>query len=78
MDPILEVTRRRGLFVIEDAAQAHGAKYKGRSIGSVAFLSDQESRQYCVCDLWLGTKTLASFLCHKFRTGFRFGDPTLL
>src|ERR1700747_3266547 len=36
MDPILEVARQHGLFVIEDAAQAHGAKYKGRSIGSVA------------------------------------------
>lgn len=35
MDPILEVARRHGLVVIEDAAQAHGAKYKGRSIGSV-------------------------------------------
>jgi len=58
MDPILEVTGRRGLFVIEDAAQAHGAKYKGRSIGSVAFLSDQESRQYCVCDLWLGDQNV--------------------
>jgi len=36
MDPIIEVARRHGLVVIEDAAQAHGAKYKGRSIGSVA------------------------------------------
>src|SRR5271165_3215890 len=36
MDPIMEVARRHGLVVIEDAAQAHGAKYKGRSIGSVA------------------------------------------
>src|ERR1700693_3556341 len=30
MDSILEVARRRGLFVVEDAAQAHGAVYKGR------------------------------------------------
>jgi dTDP-4-amino-4,6-dideoxygalactose transaminase len=35
MDPILEVARRHGLVVIEDAAQAHGAKYKGRSAGSI-------------------------------------------
>jgi dTDP-4-amino-4,6-dideoxygalactose transaminase len=35
MDPILEVARRRGLVVIEDAAQAHGAKYKGRPVGSI-------------------------------------------
>jgi len=35
MDPILEITRRHGLVVIEDAAQAHGAKYKGRPSGSI-------------------------------------------
>jgi dTDP-4-amino-4,6-dideoxygalactose transaminase len=35
MDPILEVARRHGLVVIEDAAQAHGAKYKGRTAGSM-------------------------------------------
>jgi dTDP-4-amino-4,6-dideoxygalactose transaminase len=35
MDPILEVARRRKLLVIEDAAQAHGAKYKGRPVGSM-------------------------------------------
>jgi len=35
MDPIMEVARRHGLVVIEDAAQAHGAKYKGRSAGSI-------------------------------------------
>src|SRR6202158_1368058 len=35
MDPIMEVARRRGLVVIEDAAQAHGAKYKGRPVGSI-------------------------------------------
>ena len=35
MDPILEVARRHGLVVIEDAAQAHGAKYKGNPVGSM-------------------------------------------
>jgi dTDP-4-amino-4,6-dideoxygalactose transaminase len=34
LDPILAVARRHGLRVIEDAAQAHGARYKGRRIGS--------------------------------------------
>lgn len=35
MDPILAVARRRGLLVVEDAAQAHGALYKGRLCGSM-------------------------------------------
>ena len=38
MDPILEVAKRHGLLVIEDAAQAHGAEYKGRRAGSVGDL----------------------------------------
>lgn len=35
MDPILEIARRRGLLVIEDACQAHGSEYKGRRCGSM-------------------------------------------
>ena len=35
MDPILEIARRHNLKVIEDAAQAHGAKYKGRLAGAL-------------------------------------------
>ncbi len=34
LDPILALARARGLFVVEDAAQAHGARYKGRRIGA--------------------------------------------
>ncbi|HNX94269.1 MAG TPA: aminotransferase class I/II-fold pyridoxal phosphate-dependent enzyme [Holophaga sp.] len=34
MDPIWEVAKKHGLWVIEDAAQAMGAHYKGRKIGS--------------------------------------------
>jgi dTDP-4-amino-4,6-dideoxygalactose transaminase len=36
MDPINELARRHGLIVIEDAAQAQGARYKGRRVGSLA------------------------------------------
>ncbi|HEX7387955.1 MAG TPA: DegT/DnrJ/EryC1/StrS aminotransferase family protein [Castellaniella sp.] len=35
MDPIMDLARERGLFVIEDCAQAHGARYKGRPVGSI-------------------------------------------
>lgn len=35
MDPIMELARAHGLFVIEDCAQANGARYRGRSVGSI-------------------------------------------
>lgn len=35
MDPILKVAEKHGLYVIEDAAEAHGAEYKGRRAGGL-------------------------------------------
>ena len=35
MDPIMDLAREWNLLVIEDCAQAHGARYKGRSVGSI-------------------------------------------
>ncbi len=35
MNPLMELAAEYGLFVLEDAAQAHGAKYRGRTVGSL-------------------------------------------
>jgi perosamine synthetase len=34
MDPVLEIAKKYNLFLIEDCAQAHGAEYKGKRVGS--------------------------------------------
>lgn len=44
MDPILELAREHGLKVIEDCAQAHGATYKGRPVGS---MGDVNAFSFC-------------------------------
>ncbi len=52
LDPILELAEEKGLFLLEDACQAHGAKYKGRpvgSIGHVACFSFYPSKNLTVC-----------------------------
>lgn len=38
MDPILALAERHGLCVIEDCAQAHGARYRGRAVGSLGHI----------------------------------------
>ncbi|MBI1452605.1 DegT/DnrJ/EryC1/StrS aminotransferase family protein [Acinetobacter sp. FL51] len=38
MDPIMQLAGEKGIFVIEDCAQAHGAMYKGRSAGSIGHI----------------------------------------
>jgi dTDP-4-amino-4,6-dideoxygalactose transaminase len=39
MDPILALAERHGLCVIEDCAQAHGARYRGRAVGSLGHVA---------------------------------------
>jgi dTDP-4-amino-4,6-dideoxygalactose transaminase len=38
MDPIMELAQEHGIFVIEDCAQAHGARYKGRMVGGIGHI----------------------------------------
>ena len=38
MDPIMDLANDHGLFVIEDCAHAHGARYKGRPVGSIGHI----------------------------------------
>jgi len=35
MDPIMQLAEQKELYVVEDCAQAHGGRYKGRSVGSI-------------------------------------------
>ena len=39
MDTIMEIASRHNLYVIEDAAEAHGAEYKGKKVGSFGHVS---------------------------------------
>lgn len=50
MDPILKLARRHGLYVIEDCAQSHGARYKGRlvgTLGDIAAFSTMFGKHHC-------------------------------
>jgi len=38
MDPIMKIAKKYDLYVIEDAAEAHGAEYKGRKVGSIGHI----------------------------------------
>jgi dTDP-4-amino-4,6-dideoxygalactose transaminase len=52
MDPILKIARKHGLFVVEDACQAHGARYKERfagSLGDAACFSFYPSKNLGAC-----------------------------
>jgi len=50
MDPIMDLARKRELFVVEDCAQAHGAMYKGRRVGSLGdfgVFSTMHGKHHC-------------------------------
>jgi dTDP-4-amino-4,6-dideoxygalactose transaminase len=52
LDPLLELARKHNLAVIEDAAQAHGAEYKGQRVGGIGDLG---------CFSFYPTKNLSAF-----------------
>jgi dTDP-4-amino-4,6-dideoxygalactose transaminase len=52
MDPLLALAAKHGLRVIEDAAQAHGAEYKGRKVGSIG---------HCACFSFYPGKNLGAY-----------------
>jgi dTDP-4-amino-4,6-dideoxygalactose transaminase len=52
MDGIAEIAKKHNLYVIEDAAQAHGAKYKSRNIGSIG---------NCACFSFFPGKNLGAY-----------------
>lgn len=39
MDPVMKLARARGIYVIEDCAQSHGARYKGRLVGTMGHIA---------------------------------------
>jgi dTDP-4-amino-4,6-dideoxygalactose transaminase len=52
MDPILKIAHKHGLAVVEDAAQAHGAQYRGKRAGEVS---------HAACFSFFPTKNLGAF-----------------
>ncbi len=70
MDPIMEIARIHGLVVIEDAAQAHGAEYKGRragSIGDMGCFSFYPTKNLGACGEGGAVTTGNSEYAHKIR-----------
>ena len=39
VDPIRDIAKKHGLHLMEDACQAHGAKYKGKTVGTLGEVS---------------------------------------
>ncbi|WP_297480007.1 DegT/DnrJ/EryC1/StrS aminotransferase family protein [Thermococcus sp.] len=78
MAPIMEIANDYGLYVIEDASQAHGAEYKGKKVGSIGHVS---------CFSFYPTKNLGAYgdagaiatnddeLADKLRMMRNYGSP---
>lgn len=70
MDPVMELARSKGLAVIEDAAQAHGAEYKGVKAGSIGLagcFSFYPTKNLGACGEGGAVVTNSSEMAHKLR-----------
>ncbi|HLF16193.1 MAG TPA: DegT/DnrJ/EryC1/StrS family aminotransferase [Candidatus Thermoplasmatota archaeon] len=79
MGPLREVAERRGLRVIEDAAQAHGALYRGRpagSLGDAAGWSFYPSKNLGACGDGGAVTTDDPELAERIRRLRSYGSPT--
>ncbi|MGE5620706.1 MAG: DegT/DnrJ/EryC1/StrS family aminotransferase [Sphingomonadaceae bacterium] len=77
MEPILEVGRRHGIPVIEDACQAHGAEYRGRragSLGSLAAFSFYPTKNLGACGDGGAVTTDDAELADKLRLLRNYGQ----
>lgn len=77
MDEILDLSRRRGLRVVEDAAQAHGATIHGRSVGTLGELgafSLQATKNLPTCGEGGLIVTSDDTLAHRIRRLRQFGE----
>jgi dTDP-4-amino-4,6-dideoxygalactose transaminase len=70
MDPVVELARSKGLVLIEDAAQAHGARYKGAHVGSIGHagcFSFYPTKNLGACGEAGAVVTQSSEMAHKLR-----------
>ena len=76
LEPLLDLSKKKGLPLIEDAAQAHGALYKGQRVGSfgaAACFSFYPSKNLGACGEGGMTVTKDSALAQKMRAA-RYGS----
>lgn len=88
MDPIMDLAAERDLFVVEDSAQAHGATYRSRSVGSLGHASTfsfQSSKAMtageggivCTSDQGLADRVWSACNVGRSREGAWYGHPTV-
>jgi dTDP-4-amino-4,6-dideoxygalactose transaminase len=70
MDPLVELAKDKGIALIEDAAQAHGAEYKGSKVGSIGLagcFSFYPTKNLGACGEGGAVVTYSSEMAHRLR-----------